>query len=880
MLKDSIARNNLWKWLVLGLLAVISVKVAYPPAEKIRRGLDLAGGTSFTLGIDKEALAETIVAADLSLTNNAPAVEAKINETLKDCDECIISVIRRRVDAMGQNEPVIQTLSTDHRLLVQLPGADEKERDAARERLLSAAYLEFRLTHPNDEDEVAKVLSKDIAPEGYRKKGRGYERTEDWATLSKVPGYEARLAAFQTKDVRYRFMLEKRREGTEPGSPVIYVPHFVSRKVNLTGDDLERASWQRDSVKGSYEVNFRLTAKGGEKFSKLTREYKAGGSKNPKAKGRALAIILDNELISAPTINDVIDTEGRITGNFTREEARRLADDLNAGALPAPLKILSETTVSPTVGQDAISSGITASIIGFMLVAIFMFIYYWYAGLVADVALFLNIALLPTALVLVANILGVFAKDASMGGGSLQLPVLTMPGIAGLVLTLGMAVDANVLIFERIREEFQKGSNAGTAVKNGYGRAFTAIFDSNLTTIITGIILFIVGTGPVRGFAIMLTAGVVLSMFTALVVTRLVFDRLVKPESTKPFKMLQFFKAPKFDFLRFGKWTTIGSWALIALTLIIFGIRLCINRASVLAVDLTGGTSIVFNVDKDNKPTVAEIRDTLKPFDNAIVIQYQDNSTKEFEVVGENGEKKVEKKDVATLLVKTGETGETKKGKSIAKGDVGVYIKGVLAERFPQAGFGDDNSIDSKDEVGSVVGEDLKSSGTKAVIFSLIAILIYVGFRFEFGFGLGGLVALAHDALISLGLFSLCGRQVSLIVITALLTIIGYSINDTIVVFDRIREACRHDKRSSFYDICNTAINSCLSRTVITSVTTLFAVLALFLFSNGSIFDFALTMLIGIFAGTYSSVFIATPIMYWWYRGKKPSFEEEEKKAE
>ncbi len=862
MAKDSIVRNNIWKWLILGLIAAVSVHVTFPAKEKLRFGLDLKGGTSFTLGVDTEKLADTIVAADPSVTNEAGRLERRIEETLKDCDERITSVIRKRVDAMGTNEPVIQSLPKKHQLIVQLPGVDKEVRDQAKARLQSAAFLEFRLTHPRDAKLVNDLLAKDIAPEGYEKAGNGYVRAANWAEVVKQPGYATRLAAWQTTDDRYRFMLEDRGvdEDSKDGKRV-YAPHFVSRNVELTGNELERASWEKDDMSAFYRVAFRLSSEGGRKFAALTRNYKPNGPKNRSERGRALAIVLDGMLISAPEIKSEIGSSGEITGRFTRTEAKQLADDLNAGALPAPLKILAETTVAPTVGEDAINSGIWAAGIGFALVAIFMFIYYWYAGLVADVALFLDIALLPCALVVVANLLGVFAHDPSMGGGgSMQLPVLTMPGIAGLVLTLGMAVDANVLIFERIREEFQNGASAGTAVKQGYGRAFTAIFDSNLTTILTGIILFVVGTGPVRGFAITLTAGVVLSMFTALVVTRLVFDHAVDPDGKKPFKMLQFFKAPKYDFMRFGKYTLIGSAAVIVISLAIFAIRLGVNKASVLAVDLTGGTSIVYDLTQDEakQPSVADVRSVLNDFDNAMVIQYQRG-------VGNT-----------TLLVKTGESAETKKGSQLENRDVGAYVTKLLCEKFPDAAI----SPASVEEVGSMVGADLKKSGTKAVLFSLVAILVYVGFRFQFGFGLGALVALAHDALIALGLFSLCGRQVSLIVVTALLTIIGYSVNDTVVVFDRIREALRHDRKLTFAELCNTAINACLSRTVITSVTTLFAILALFLFGDGSIFDFALMMLIGVVAGTYSSIFIATPVMFWWYRGKRPQFEAEEKKED
>ena len=849
MAKDSVVRNNVWKWLVLALIAVISFYVCNPPSEKLRFGLDLKGGTSFTLGVDTEKLGEQLLAENPALTKEE--ISQKINEMLgrTGCDDTIISVIRRRVDAMGTNEPVIQGMK-DHRLLVQLPGADENTRREAKASLQNAAYLEFRLTHPKNDQLVAKLLSKDVAPEGYRKSGNGYARAENFGEVSKRPGYASRLARFETPDARYVMMLEYEGNG-------IYLPNFVARTTEpkVTGGDLVSAAVERDPTSGQLSIGFRLNGEGGRKFSTLTRNYKAHGPKNQTDRGRQLAIVLDDQLISAPVIQSEIGTSGQITGRFTAQEAQKLANELNAGALPAPMKILAETSVAPTVGEDAIRAGLVAAGLGFALVAVFMFIYYWGAGLVADVALFLDVALLPTALVVVANVLGVFAHDPSMGGGgSMQLPVLTMPGIAGLVLTLGMAVDANVLIFERIREEFLRGRNAGEAVSNGYGRAFTAIFDSNLTTILTGVILFVVGTGPVRGFAITLTAGVVISMFTAVVVTRLVFDHCVSPDRAKPFRMLQFFKTTKFDFAKMSKPAFFGALAVVVVSLSVFAARLLHNKADVLSVDLTGGTSIVYNLKQDAQPDTAAVRKALAEFDNAAVIQYQHG-------VGDT-----------TLLVKTGETAETKKGQALEGKDVGAHVTKLLQAAFPQAEF----KTASVDEVGSMVGADLKRSGTYAVLFSLVAILLYVGFRFQFGFGLGAIVALAHDALVSLGLFSLCGRQVSLIVITALLTIIGYSVNDTVVVFDRIREKLRHEKKLGFRDLCNAALNECLGRTVITSVTTFFAVFALFAFGDGSIFDFALIMLFGVVAGTFSSMFIATPVMYWWYRGRRPDLEDGE----
>lgn len=866
MNSDSKSRNDIWKWFALLIIAVFSIYVTYPPTTqkddtgavvqegKLRFGLDLKGGTSFTLGVDKDKLRETLVAANPAITNEPGAVDKKIAETLQNCDSRIIQVVRRRVDGMGMNEPVIQGMK-DHRLLVQLPGIDEQTRAAAKKSLQSAAFLEFRLTHPRNDELVNKVMASEANPEGYTRGGAGFVRVENYNEIAAKPGHAARVAAFKTPDPRYQFMLEKNGDGSYRGAFVSRTAPARDNKGNpipITGEYLTSAGVERDAA-GSLAISFSFNGKGAKLFSDVTRNYVAHGPKNPSDRGRQLAIILDDTLVSAPVIQSEIGAHGQITGHFTASEAQQLANDLNAGALPAPLKLLAESSVSPTVGEDAKQAGLIAAALGFCLVAIFMFMYYWYVGLVANIALFLDIVLLPAALVLVANVLGVFAKDASMGAtGSLALPVLTMPGIAGLVLTLGMAVDANVIIFERIREEFAAKASTGTALKNGYGRAFTAILDSNITTIVTGIVLFIVGTGPVRGFAITLTAGVIISMFTAVVVTRLVFDNTTNPESMKPFKMLTFFKkTPNVDFVKYGKLVGLVAGAACILTVAIFGIRAAVKPASVLAVDLTGGTSLVYSVDQKAKPSVGEVRKVLDSFDNATIIQYQEG-------VGDS-----------TLLVKTGYTAENAKDKGVT--DVAGHVTKMLQDSFKDANI----KQVSVDEVGSMVGADLKKSGTWAVVLSLCAILIYIAFRFEFGFGLGALVALAHDALISLGLFSLCGRQVSLLVVTAVLTIIGYSVNDTIVVFDRIREDLKRDQKSDFKTLCNVALNKCLGRTVITSLTTFFAVVALFAFGDGSIFDFALTMLIGVVAGTFSSMFVATPVMMWFYKGRRPRFDEE-----
>ena len=855
MSKDANVRNNLWKWLGLLLIAVGSAYLTFPIKDvrddsgnvvqkgKVRLGLDLVGGSSFTLSIDNEKLREMVIDrlsspdfSKLSEEDREKANQKEIEETLQGCDDRVVEIVRRRVDAMGTNEPVIQSLPEKHRVVVQLPKTDKKDQDAARERLQKMAYLKFHLV-PDNEDAMIKQLLKETsgAPKGFVREGDIFRTAAEGEGDPDAPSVANFGSDLEFGDLEESVRLIFQREKSSDGS-VSFLPRFIYRREQLNGGDLESAKASAgDGLTPGYCVNFSIKkGKPADKFGRMTEANK----------GRQLAIVLDDELISSPVLKSKISEHGQITGNFTAAEAKRLAADLNAGALPAPLKLGAESTIDSTVGKTAISRGMWAAIIGFALVAMFMLYYYWYVGAVANVALLLDVFLLPAALFLVAHVLGSFVSDASMDGGGFKLPVLTMPGIAGLVLTLGMAVDANVLIFERIREEFARGATVGKAIENGYGRAFTAIFDSNLTTIITGCILYSVGTGPVRGFAIMLTGGVIISMFTAIVVTRLVIEQTSDAKSGKAFKMRQFFKAPKFDFMKYGRKTLLGSAIVIAVTIGLFAYRLVSDRNSVLAVDLTGGTSIVYAIEGD-EPTDKEIRSALDSIDNAMKITKGD----------EGGVRK--------LIVKTG----------LKDQDIGERVGAALKEAFAEKTAFVQEGVEM---VGSEVGEDLRKSGTKAVLFSLVAILVYVGFRFRFGFGLGGLVALAHDALISLGIYTLLGHQVSLIVVTALLTIIGYSINDTVVVFDRIRELLKHDKRLSFYDLCNQAINSCLSRTVITSVTTFFAVAALFIFGEGSIYDFALTMLIGVVAGTYSSIFIATPIMAWWYRMKRPDFDDED----
>ena len=836
------SRNDLWKWLILAIVSVLSAYVVIPPKEKIRLGLDLSGGTSFTIAIDKERMESDFRTESPDATD--AEIASKVDAALRDADTRAVEVIRNRIDGLGVNEPVIQG-GKDHRITVQLPGISEEARKAAEESIQSSAFLEFKLVHARNSEMVDRIFSSGKLPEGYvlADDGRSFRRAPNYNDLLKDPGYQRRLSLFLSPSPQYQFMMER---DTAQNGETVYRPTYVLRKAAMTGKDLSSASVEIDSMTGKINVNLTFTAKGTAAFAKLTKELAPRGSRNRNSDpGRQLAIVLDNTLYSAPSITEEIPSgHAQISGNFSLVEAATLRNVLNAGSLPAPMKILQKSSVESTLGADAIHSGMMAALLATVLVAIFMMIYYCYCGLIANVALVLDLLLLPVGLIIASNILAVFVRgDVALARTATDLPVLTMPGIAGIVLTLGMAVDANVLIFERMREEFATGKSARAAVNAGYGRAFLAIFDSNITTLLTAIILFIFGVGPIRGFAITLAAGIIVSMFTALVVTRLIFNATVPENRMKPYKMLQFLKNANFDFFRWGKPAIIASAIVIIATMGLFFGRAFTTPPKVMAVDFTGGASIIFSYEE--KADIGAVRKAVTKVVHDASIQYQSS------LEGSGN----------ALQIKTGTL--EKDGKQIS-----TLIEAALNKDLPKSKL----AVSSEETVGSEVGQDLKMAATKAVIFSLLGILIYISIRFEFGFALGGVVALAHDAFVTLGLYSLFGRQMSLTTVAALLTIVGYSINDTIVIFDRIREDIKTDHTTPFRDLCNRAINQTLSRTMLTSITTLIAVVVLFIFGGGAINDFALAMLIGVIAGTYSTIFIAAPIMLAWYRGKRPNF--------
>jgi SecD/SecF fusion protein len=590
---------------------------------------------------------------------------------------------------------------------------------------------------------------------------------------------------------------ERMRNGRERTEEV-----EVKKRAEMDGSGIKSAMVVRGNL-GEPEIHFTLDADGAERFAQITRDNVH----------QRLAIILDKELYSAPVIQTPIETgSGQITGQFDNKEAFELANVLE-NPLRAPLSIIQSRQVDPTLGKDSIRSGIKAAIYGTLAVSVFMLVYYLIAGMVANVALIANIIIL----------LGVMCSVGT---------TLTLPGIAGIVLTVGMAVDANVLIYERIREETAKGKSLRGAISAGYARAFSTIFDSHVTTLISSVILMYMGTGSIKGFGVALTIGVAASLFTALVVTRMIFDFVLDRGWLKALPMFHLIRATKLDFMKLAKPAFAMSWILIAI-----GIGYGIHRGkSAFGVDFLGGDTTIFAFEQ--KPDEALVRAAItKAGIKDPLIQFQKD-------LGSGRE---------TLRVDSA-TG------------TGDKVKAALSE-LPSAKI----HLMSQDAIGATVGKEIQKSAAVAGLLSLFGILIYVAVRYEFSFAVGAVLAVIHDVLMTIGWYCLSGREFNATTVAAILTIIGFSTNDTIVIFDRIREDLKLGLRGSFREVMNQALNQTLSRTMITSGTVFLATLSLFIFGGGAINDFAFTFLIGIITGTYSSIYIASALVLWWHKGQRPN---------
>ena len=734
---------------------------------RIRLGLDLKGGIAYTLKLD-EGDAENQMQY------------AKPEDQLAD----VIKIMRKRLDGLGVAEPVIRARGNDM-IEIQLPGLNSKDNPEAINDLKKPAKLDFRKVHRDTPTSSTGV--SDNLPAGYV-----YLRNE---VTDPDTG--------ETSDVWYP----------------------VEKRPYAAGDIIKQAYATLNDSGFGYKVSLNFTSEGGKKFAAITGqiadENPSGGSPGQ------LAIVLDGEIRSAPTVRQKINGNAEISGSFTQQEAVELANVLN-NPLSVELQLGEKYEVSPTLAKDSQEKSINAAKWGAILIVAFMVVYYFAGGLVAVVSVALNILLVLGAM-------------ASLGA------TMTLPGVAALVLTVGMAVDANILIFERIREELALGKSLKNALEDGYNKAFSTIIDANLTTLITAIILYFLGTGPVRGFGLTLAIGIVASVFCALIVSRLLLEISVHWVGLPKILGLKLIPDDrKWKFLEMRKPLMVGSAILIVLGMVNTGI----NKDNIIGIDFTGGDEITIEVTGEaSLPTeqdIHAIRDGSNEINNAQVFYINDLS-------GGNQQLKIQ-----------------------TDSDKGALIFQLLKEQRK------DLEMVGETQIGGAVSKDIQRNAWLAVGFALIGILLYVAFRFELGYGVGAVVATVHDVLITIGMFVVCGNlglcsgQFTAPMLAALLMILGYSINDTIVLFDRIREELRLKPDLSLLRIINFSVNRVLPRTILTSVTTLLAALSLYIFGAGIIKDFSFVFVLGILTGTYSSIFIASPIFYWWHKGDRKHVEQRE----
>lgn len=676
-------------------------------------------------------------------------------EGRKDAADRAVEIIRNRIDEFGVREPVISKQGSNL-IVVQLPGVTDRNR--AKDIVGKTAHLEFRLVSDNAEQ-------------------------NQQAESGTVP-----------KDYDYLEM----KSPTGGTSSVL-----VAKEAPLTGDHLTTANVGFDQY-GAPIVELELDKDGAKKFDQVTFQNI----------GKQLAIVLDGKIHSAPVIRDRISGgRAQISGNFTNEEASDLALILRAGALPAPVTIIEERTVGPTLGRDSIEKGVRAAFIGTLLTFIFMPLYYLLPGLVANIGLVVYVILVVGSL-------------ATMGSS------LTLPGIAGFILSIGMAVDANILISERIREELANGKTPRAAISAGYHRAFSAILDSNVAIFITALILFYAGTGPIKGFAVTLGLGQIASMFSSLTVTRVIFDFLSKKNPNLNLKMMNWFGTMNVRFLK-GRFFAYG---FSVLTLAV-GIGSFVLRGQEnFGVEFTGGAMVQVG-----------FKETVQTSDLRTALEKAGVASPSVQLFGDSSQ--------SQFIIRTRQ-GDSKK------------IEKAAAELA-----GDKFEILKVDQVGPTVSADLKTKALWAVFWSSLGILIYLGWRFEWKFAAAAVIALLHDVFFTFGAYALSGREVNLTTVAAILTIMGYSVNDTIVIFDRVRENMRNGnlRKKTFSELVELSINQMFVRTQFTSLNVIFGALALFFFGGSGINDFAFILCVGFAVGIYSTIFVASAVLVDWKGGSKVS---------
>ena len=810
------------------------------------------------------------------------STDAEVIEVIRAESESAIAnsfnVLRNRIDRFGVTQPNIQKLGNSGRILVELPGVKEPER--VRKLLQGTASLEFWPTFNYSEvrgylDEANALLAQIVVdetpvvetpaveadsllaaeleqktaeaelmkqnplyavltPAQFESACIGYAHYSDTSKVNKYLAMPQVKALFPAE---FRPMWTVKASAMDENIFELVAIKAVSAdgKAPLDGGYVTDARVQFGTSAGTPEVSMSMNGEGAGIWARLTGDNV----------GKQVAIVLDGMVYSYPRVNGKIEGgSSSITGDFTLEEAEDLANVLKSGKLPAPATIIQEQVVGPSLGAESINAGMISFIIAFILVLIYMVLFYAGAGLVADVALLCNVVLL-------------FGTLVSFGA------VLTLPGIAGLVLTLGMAVDANVIIYERVKEELRAGKGLSKAIADGYSNAYSAIIDGQVTTLLTGFVLFVFGSGPVQGFATTLIIGIITSMVTSIFITRLIFDDRVEKGKNVTFdnKLTRnFLQNTKVDFIGKKKIAYIVSGALILISILSIGIK-----GFTYGVDFTGGRTYVVRFDQPAE--VEAVRAAVNAaFDNAAANdETVDNSAAEVKQFGGDSQIKI----TTTYKVEN----EASEVDTEVEGILYEALKGFYAEDLTIEEFtstqDNPNGIVSSDKVGPTIANDITRDAFIAVILALIVIFGYIAIRFKgWTWGLGGVAGLAHTALIVIGFFSLFSGilpfslDIDQTFIAAILTIIGYAINDTVVIFDRIREYKEMHPKADFKQNVNAALNSTLSRTMNTSLTTLVTMLAIAIFGGEVIRGLAVALILGIVIGTYASIFIATPIMF------------------
>ena len=826
------------------------------------------------------------------------ATNSEVLDVLKIEVEDAISrsfnILRSRIDRFGVTQPNIQRLETAGRILVELPGIKDPER--ARKLLQSTAQLEFWETYEyselfqslenvntylrqtasatdsvqlddnsstnknakeestgESEDDISALLEDDnlladletdslatdsaeeLSFEEFAQNNPlyavlypnvnqqnqiqpgpvvGFCAVKDTSALNNYLNDPAVMKFFPV-DVKFAYTVKP--YDTEERFIQLVALRVTNRdgKAAMEGDVVTDASQAFGQYNSSAEVSMSMNQEGAKQWKRLTAENI----------GKSVAIVLDGFVYSYPTVQSEI-SGGRssISGDFSVNEAKDLANILKSGKLPAPARIIEEAIVGPSLGEEAISSGLTSFIFALLLVLFYMIFYYNRAGIVSNVAL-------------LANIFFIFGVLSSLGA------VLTLPGIAGIILTIGMSVDANVLIYERIREELTNGKGIRLAISDGYNSAYSSIIDANVTTLLTGIILYTFGTGPIKGFATTLVIGIITSLFAAIFITRLVISARLKKGKDMSFsnKLTKgAFKNTNVDFIGLRK-----RFYVISSVIVLLGLGSLLTKGLQLGVDFDGGRTFVVRFDDtvNNEDLRSELSNVFVDNDG---LKY----TPQVKTFGENNQVKI----TTSYMINNNDVSTDK------------VVEDKLNEGLKTTGL--DYEIMSSQKVGPTIADDIKDAAVWSIIFSLLVIFLYILLRFRrWQFSLGAVAAVFHDVVIVLSIFSVFygilpfSLEIDQAFIAAILTIIGYSLNDTVVVFDRVREYMNINKKKKIHEFMNSSLNSTLSRTINTSLTTFFVLLIIFVFGGEVIRGFMFALMVGVLVGTYSSLFIASPIM-------------------